>query len=276
MDATAHRQNIDNCREKLAALGADRARIAIILGSGLGGLDRHLTHPQRQSYAALPGFPKPGVAGHAGEAVTGELNGVPVLLYRGRQHFYETNDATALKTMIRTVRALGIPRLLVSNAAGSVNAHFGVGSLMSISDHINLSGYSPLVGENDDDWGPRFPPMTGAWDAQMRTFLRTAAEETGITMHEGVYACFRGPAFETPAEIRMAQKAGADAVGMSTVPDCLIARHCGLDVAGVSCLTNMGAGLSIENLSHDHTLENAAQAAGGFETLVSRFVELLP
>lgn len=275
MDATAHRQNIETCRQKLSALGAAEAKIAIILGSGLGGLDARLENPQRISYADLPGFPRPGVAGHAGEAVVGQLNGVTVLLYRGRQHFYETNDASPLKTMIRTVKALGIPRLFVSNAAGSVNTQFGVGALMNIADHINISGFSPLVGDNDDDWGPRFPPMTNAWDPHLRQLLRNAAEDTGVTLHEGIYVWFRGPAFETPAEIRMAQKIGGDAIGMSTVPDLLIARHCGLDVVGCSCLTNMGAGLSIENLSHAHTLENAARAADGFERLVSRFVELL-
>jgi xanthosine phosphorylase len=276
MDPHQHQKNIETCRDRLAALGGREAKIAIILGSGLGGLDALLENPQRVSYADLPGFPKPGVAGHAGEAVVGRLNGVQVLLYRGRQHFYETSDATPLKTMIRTVKALGIPRLFVSNAAGSVNRHFAVGTLMAISDHVNISGFNPLVGDNDEDWGPRFPPMTNAWDPHLRQLLRTAAEETGVTLNEGVYIWFRGPAFETPAEIRMAQKIGGDAIGMSTVPDLLIARHCGLDVVGCSCLTNMGAGLSVENLSHAHTLENAGRAAGGFETLVSHFVTLLP
>ncbi len=276
MDVAAHHQNIEACRSRLAAIGADRARIAIILGSGLGGLDARLDNPQRLSYADLPGFPRPGVAGHAGEAVTGTLNGVPVLLYRGRQHFYETQDATPLKTMIRTVKALGIPRLFVSNAAGSINPHFAVGSLMAITDHINISGFSPLVGDNDEDWGPRFPSMTDAWDPQLRQLLHAAAKDAGITLHQGVYVWFRGPAFETPAEIRMAQTIGGDAIGMSTVPDLLIARHCGLQVVGCACLTNMGAGLSVEKLSHAHTLENAARAAAGFEELLAKFVVRLP
>lgn len=276
MDAAQHNRHIADSRGKLAAIGADQAKIAVILGSGLGGLDAQLENAQRISYADLPGFPKPGVAGHAGEAVTGTLSGVPVLLYRGRQHFYETSDASALKVMIRTVKALGIPRLFISNAAGSLNLGFKTGELMAIADHINHMGFNPLVGENDDDWGPRFPPMAGAWNADLRALLHRAAKEAAVPLHEGVYVAFRGPTFETPAEIRMAQKMGGDAVGMSSVPDCVIARHCGLEVVGCSCLTNMGEGLSDEKLSHSHTLENAARAARGFEELIARFVTLLP
>lgn len=276
MDAAQHNRHIADSRGQLAAIGADQAKIAVILGSGLGGLDARLENARRISYADLPGFPKPGVAGHAGEAVTGTLSGVPVLLYRGRQHFYETSDASALKVMIRTVKALGIPRLFISNAAGSLNLGFKTGELMAIADHINYMGFNPLVGENDDDWGPRFPPMAGAWNADLRALLHRAAKDAAVPLHEGVYVAFRGPTFETPAEIRMAQKMGGDAVGMSSVPDCIIARHCGLEVVGCSCLTNMGEGLSDEKLSHSHTLENAARAARGFESLIARFVTLLP
>ncbi len=276
MTATNHTEHITVCRDRLAAIGADQARIAIILGSGLGGLDRHLTDAKRLSYGELVGFPKPGVAGHAGEAVVGKLNGVPVLLYRGRQHFYETHDASALKVMIRTVKALGIPRLFISNAAGALNTSFGVGELMAITDHINMMGFNPLIGENDDDWGPRFPAMSGAWNSELTALLHEAAAATGVKLNEGVYLAFRGPTFETAAEIKMAQGMGGDAVGMSSVPDCIIARHCGLEVVGCSCLTNMGEGLSDEKLSHSHTLENAARAAEGFEKLISHFVTLLP
>lgn len=276
MTATTLRPHIDACRDQLAEIGANQARIAIILGSGLGGLDRHLNTAHRISYTDLPGFPKPGVAGHAGEAVVGQLNGVTVLLYRGRQHFYETHDASALKVMIRTVKALGIPRLLISNAAGALNTSFGVGELMAITDHINMMGFNPLVGENDDDWGPRFPAMSGAWNTELTALLHQAANATNVTLNEGIYLAFRGPTFETAAEIRMAQAMGGDAVGMSSVPDCIIARHCGLEVVGCSCLTNMGEGLSDEKLSHSHTLENAARAAQGFEKLITHFVTLLP
>ena len=147
---------------------------------------------------------------------------------------------------------------------------------MAISDHINMMGFNPLVGENDESWGPRFPAMSDAWSPSLRALLKSAATSAEVALNEGVYLAFRGPTFETAAEIRMAQKMGGDAVGMSSVPDCIIARHCGLEVVGCSCLTNMGEGLSDEKLSHSHTLENAAHAAASFERLVSHFVRLLP
>jgi xanthosine phosphorylase len=163
----------------------------------------------------------------------------------------------------------------VSNAAGSLRADIGVSELMAIADHINWMGMNPLVGANDDDFGPRFPPMTDAWDPSLRAKLKEAAKKTGVKLHEGVYIAFRGPMFETPAEIRMAITLGAQAVGMSSVPDCVIARHCGLKVVGCSLITNMGAGLSDEKLSHAHTLEMAARGAADFEKLVTEFVKSL-
>ena len=194
---------------------------------------------------------------------------------RGRKHFYETDDAYPLKTMVRTVKALGIEILFLSNAAGSLQESVLPGSLMMITDHINFMGLHPLVGPNDADFGPRFPPMTHAWDPILSGKLAETAQAEHIPLHEGVYMAFRGPSFETPAEIKMAQKWGADAVGMSSVPDCIIARHCGLRVVGCSCITNLGAGMSDENLSHAHTLENAAKGAGDFEKLVTAFVKHL-
>lgn len=276
MDSATHKKNVETCRDLLRAkLGAAQPKIAIILGSGLGGLAERVENPVVTPYDALPGFPRLGVAGHVGEVVTGRLNGVEVLLFKGRKHFYETDDAYPLKTMIRTVQALGIPRLFVSNAAGAVNTAFQVTELMAISDHINYMGMNPLIGTNDDDFGPRFPPLKDAWNPQLRNILKDAAASAGIRLHEGVYVAFRGPSFETPAEIRMAQKMGGDAVGMSSVPDCIIARHCGLEVVGCSCLTNMGAGLSDEQLSHEHTLASAAKGAANFERLVMEFVARL-
>jgi xanthosine phosphorylase len=271
-----HAENVRQSAAKItAALGGLKPKIAIILGSGLSGLAKRVEHPVTLAYAELPGFPLLTVAGHAGQLILGKLNGVPVIVLNGRKHFYETSDAYPLKTMIRAMKAVGVETLFLSNAAGSLRAHIGVSELMLITDHINFLGLNPLVGPNDESFGPRFFPMADAWDPALGAKLKAVAQQQGVTLHQGVYVAFRGPSFETPAEIRMAQGWGGDAVGMSSVPDCLIARHCGLKVAGVSCITNMGAGLSDENLSHAHTLENAAKGAGAFEKLVLAAVKAL-
>lgn len=256
-------------------IGALQPKIAIILGSGLGGLGDRVENAVTIPYKDLPGYPVLGVVGHAGELIAGKLNGVDVIALKGRKHFYETDDPYPLKTVIRSMKAIGVEILFISNAAGSLRPAFKVGELMAISDHINYMGLNPLVGENDDDFGPRFPPMSDAYDVDLLEKLAAAAQKTGAALHRGVYVAFRGPTFETPAEIRMAANMGADAVGMSSVPDCIIARHCGLRVVGCSCLTNMGAGLSDEKLSHSHTLENAGRGAQMFEKLVAEFVTLL-
>jgi xanthosine phosphorylase len=177
--------------------------------------------------------------------------------------------------MIRAVHAAGADTLFLSNAAGSLRAHIKVSELMLITDHINFLGLNPLTGPNDEAFGPRFFPVTDAWDRDLRDRVKKVARSEGVTLHEGVYVAFRGPSFETPAEIRMAQGWGGDAVGMSSVPDCLIARHCGMKVVGISCITNMGAGLSDEHLTHAHTLENAARGAAAFERLVAAAVKVL-
>ncbi len=271
-----HTQNVECARDIiLGKIGAHHPKVAVILGSGLGGLSDRLKYPVSIPYRELPGFPAMTVAGHRGEVVAGNLNGVEVITLRGRTHFYETDNAYPLKTMIRTMKAIGVETLFLSNAAGSLRPEIKTGELMMITDHINYMGFHPLVGPNDDIFGPRFPPMGDAWDPALAKKLKEAAQQQGIPLHEGVYVAFRGPSFETPAEIRMAQKMGGDAVGMSSVPDCIIARHCGLKVVGCSCITNMGAGLSDEKLSHEHTLENAKRGADNFEKLVAAFVTRL-
>jgi len=275
-DQQAHLENVRLSAARItAALGGLQPKIAIILGSGLGGLAAKVEQPLTLAYQDLPGFPVLTVAGHAGQLIIGRLNGVPVIVLNGRKHFYETSDAYPLKTMVRAVRAAGVETLFLSNAAGSLRPHIKVSELMLITDHINFLGLNPLVGPNDESFGPRFVPVTDAWDRELGAKIKAVAQRDGITLHAGVYVAFRGPSFETPAEIRMAQGWGADAVGMSSVPECLIARHCGLKVAGVSCITNMGAGLSDEKLSHAHTLENAARGAGAFERLVLGAVKVL-
>lgn len=275
-DPQTHVENVRLSAEKItAAAGALRPKIAIILGSGLGGLAKRVENPVVLAYKDLPGFPVLTVTGHVGQLLIGRLNGVPVIVLNGRKHFYETHDAYPLKTMIRSMKAAGVETLFLSNAAGSLRPHIKVSELMLITDHINFLGLNPLVGPNDESFGPRFFSMTDAWDPALRTKILAVAREQGVTLHQGVYVAFRGPSFETPAEIRMAQGWGGDAVGMSSVPDGLIAHHCGLKVAGVSCITNMGAGLSDENLTHSHTLENAGKGAGAFEKLVMATVKVL-
>jgi len=275
-EAHAHGENVRQSAAALAAaLGGLRPRVAIVLGSGLGGLAACVEQATTVPYAALPGFPVLTVAGHAGNVILGRLGGVPVAVLNGRKHFYETNDPYPLRTMVRTMRALGVETLFLSNAAGSLRAHIKVSELMLITDHINFLGLNPLTGPNDEAFGPRFVPMSEAWDPALGAKVRATAAQLGITLHSGVYVAFRGPSFETPAEIRMAQGWGGDAVGMSSVPECLIARHCGLKVVGVSCITNMGAGLSDEKLSHAHTLENAAKGAADFERLVIGAIKVL-
>ena len=271
-----HAENVRQSAAKISgALGSLKPKIAVILGSGLGGLARQVENPVTLAYRDLPGFPMLTVAGHAGQLIIGKLSGVPVIVLNGRKHFYETSDAYPLKTMIRSMKAAGVQTIFLSNAAGSLRAHIKVSELMLITDHINFLGLNPLVGPNDESFGPRFFPMADAWDPELGAKLKAVAKEQGVTLHQGVYVAFRGPSFETPAEIRMAQGWGGDAVGMSSVPDCLIARHCGLKVVGVSCITNMGAGLSDENLSLAHTLENASKGAGAFEKLVLAAVKVL-
>ncbi len=275
-ESGAHAENVRLSAAKItAALGGLRPKIAIILGSGLGGLAKQVEKPTTLAYQDLPGFPLLTVAGHVGQLIIGSLNGVPVVVLNGRKHFYETSDAYPLKTMIRAVKAAGVETLFLSNAAGSLRPAIKVSELMLITDHINFLGLNPLVGPNDEAFGPRFFSMSDAWDAGLGAKLKSVAQQAGITLHQGVYVAFRGPSFETPAEIRMVQGWGGDAVGMSSVPDCLIARHCGLKVVGVSCITNMGAGLSDEKLSHAHTLENASKGANAFERLVLAAVKVL-
>ncbi|HEY5552530.1 MAG TPA: purine-nucleoside phosphorylase [Opitutaceae bacterium] len=275
-DPARHVENVRNSAAMIReACGGTVPRVAIILGSGLGGLAARVTDGTAIAYGDLPGFPQLTVAGHTGTLLIGRLDGVPVVVLQGRKHFYETCDPLPLCTMVRAVHAAGVDTLFLSNAAGSLRSHIGVSELMLISDHINYLGLNPLVGPNFDEFGPRFVPMGDAWDPVLRDTMKTAAAGIGVTLHEGVYMAFRGPSFETPAEIRMAQTIGADAVGMSSVPECIIARHCGMKVVGVSCITNMGAGLSDEEITHANTIENAGRGAAAFERLVIAAVKTI-
>ena len=255
-------------------IGDAKPRVGIILGSGLGDLGSQIIDITTITYKDLPGFPQPGVEGHAGNLLIGTLGGVTVACLQGRAHSYEGN----LKAMITPVRALqriGCEILLATNAAGCLIADRAPGSLMAISDHINLQPGNPLTGLNDDTFGPRFPNMVDAYDPALRALLLATAKDLGVTLYEGIYAGYLGPNFETPAEIRAFRTMGADAVGMSTVPEVLIARHCGLRVAAISVLTNLAAGMSGAPLTHDQTLHFADLAAKDLIKLVTAFLECL-
>jgi len=250
-------------------------RLGLILGSGLGGLADAAADAVAIEYGDLPGFPEPGVAGHGGRLVLGWLGGLPVALLQGRRHVYERGDPGAMRAPVRALRRMGAGGMLATNAAGSLRPESPPGSLMALSDHINMLGVNPLSGVNDDDVGPRFPSMRDAYDPALRGVLRHCAEELGISLPEGVYLAAHGPSFETPAEIRAFRTLGADAVGMSTVPEVILARHCGLRVAAVSAITNLAEGMGGEALSHEQTLKYAAAAADDLARLVERFCEAL-
>ena len=216
------------------------------------------------------------VAGHAGALILGRLAGQDVALFAGRSHVYERIEASAILTPVRTLKALGAELLVLTNAAGSLRPEVGPGSLVAISDHINLLGFNPLTGPNDDSVGPRFPSLAGAYDAALRERLHAAAGALGTELHDGVYLATAGPSFETPAEIRAFRTLGADVVGMSTVPEVIAARHAGLRVAAVSAVTNLAEGMGGEALSHEQTLRVAAQGAARLGPLLERFVGELP
>jgi xanthosine phosphorylase len=252
-----------------------RPRVGIVLGSGLGAVADAVADPVTIGYEDLPGFPRPGVQGHAGRAVLGQLSGVPVCVLMGRAHFYEGGDPAPRITPVRALRAAGADVLVLTNAAGSLRAELGPGRLMAISDHINLTGYNPLAGPNDESIGPRFPSLRDAYDPALRAELHAAASDLGIALGEGVYLAVSGPSFETPAEIRAFRTLGADAVGMSTVHETILARHAGLRVAAVSAISNLAEGMSDVPLSHEQTLADAQRAAGDLARLLEAFVRRL-
>jgi xanthosine phosphorylase len=252
-------------------IAARAPRLGIVLGSGLGAVAEALEDAETISYADLPDFPAPSVHGHAGTLWLGTLGGTPVACLQGRKHIYEGGDPGAMRGPVRALKAAGADALFVTNAAGSLNADVGPGSLMAISDHINMLGVNPLTGPNDDAIGPRFPSLRDAYDPGLRATLHEVARELGITLAEGVYLATSGPSFETPAEIRAFRTLGADAVGMSTVPEVILARHAGLEVVAVSAITNLAEGMGGEALSHEQTLRYANQAAGDLSRLIIGF-----
>jgi len=249
-------------------------RLGIVLGSGLGSLADYLTDTVAIPFAELPGWPPASAPGHAGQLLIGNLEGVPVVCLKGRLHLYEGNSDRLVVEPVLLMGRLGAKSVLITNAAGGVNIDYPAGTLMLISDHLNLTGHSPLIGPNDDALGPRFPDLVNAYSPRLRALMHRAAEEEGVTLEEGVYAGLTGPTYETPAEVRMLRTLGADAVGMSTVLEAIVARWAGIEVVGVSLVTNPGAGITGEPLSHEEVLEAAAEAGQRFTSLVRRFVRL--
>ena len=242
-------------------------REALVLGSGLGGIVDRMDQTVRVPYADLPGFPASGVSGHGGEVVGGILGRYPTIVLSGREHYYERGRADAMRVAIEALALIGVETLVLTNAAGSLREEIEPGSAMLITDHINFAGANPLIGESADS---RFLNMVDAYDPTILDSFRQAATDAKQDLHEGVYMWFSGPSFETPAEIRMARMMGADAVGMSTVPEVILARHAGLRVGAVSLITNYGAGMTGEALSHAETKQEGAKAAKAMGTLIER------
>ncbi len=242
--------------------------IGMILGSGLGDYADKIENPVKISYHDIPDFPVSTVAGHAGQFVLGTCMGKKVIAMQGRVHYYEGYSQRLITLPIRIMKRLGVKKVLLTNAAGGVNRSYEPGTLMVIRDHINYSGSNPLIGPNFEEDGPRFPDMSCVYDAGFRKSLKEKACENGIHLEEGVYMMFSGPNYETPAEVRMAGLLGADAVGMSTVPEAIVCGHCGIPVLGVSCVTNPGAGILDQPLNHAEVVETAARVKQTFEKVV--------
>lgn len=261
-------QKINAAAEYLLERVALRPSIGLVLGSGLGDFADTLEDAVKVPFGEIPNFPLPTVPGHSGMLVFGRKMGQTVVVLQGRIHYYEGLPQQETTLPIRVLAAIGVKTLVLTNACGGVNTAFHPGDLMLISDHINFSGANPLIGPNLDQFGPRFPDCSDLYTGSLRRAIKEKARSLGMTLQEGVYAMYSGPNYETPAEIRMFRTLGADAVGMSTVPEALVAGHCGMQVVGISCITNMAAGVLPQKLSHAEVMETAARVHDTFHTLV--------
>lgn len=250
--------------------------IGLILGSGLGELAHEIENPVKFNYVDIPHFPTSTVAGHEGQLVIGTLEGQEVIAMQGRFHYYEGYSMDQVTFPIRVMKQLGVQSIIVTNAAGGINKEFKPGNLMVITDHINQMGTNPLIGSNDDQLGVRFPDMSQAYDRQYITHALMCAKELHIDVKQGVYVGNTGPTYETPAEINMLRTFGADAVGMSTVPEVIVARHAGISVLGISCISNMAAGVLDQPLSHEEVIETTDMVKDDFLRLVKKIIYSLP
>src|SRR3989440_8292792 len=258
--------------EQIRSSAKARPSVAIVLGSGLGAFADELTESTSLSYQEISGFAQATVEGHAGRLVIGKTGEVPIVAMQGRFHFYEGYSLEDVTFPIRVLKSLGVRQLILTNAAGSLNTEFTPGSLMVITDHINLMGVNPLIGANDERFGPRFPDLTNTYSPELQDIVLQEARAMGMQMWRGVYASLTGPSYETPAEIHMVRALGADAVGMSTVPEAIVARHMDMQVVGISCITNLAAGVSDRPVDHSQVMATGERVRGDFTTLLNRVV----
>lgn len=265
-------KRIDEAAAKVLAV-CGKADIGVILGSGLGDYAEALEDAVKLPYSEIPGFPRSTVAGHAGMWCCGTLYGKRVVMMQGRFHYYEGYGMKDVTLPVRVMQKIGVKTLIVTNAAGGVNLGYHPGELMVIGDIFSMTAQNPLIGPNLDAFGPRFPDMSCAFDKELRALAHECANEQGFALREGVYAQMTGPTYETPAEIRMLRTLGADAVGMSTVPEVVVARHGGMRVLGISCITNMAAGILDQPLNHAEVTETANRVKGQFRNLLDRIIE---
>lgn len=254
---------------------SENPKVGIILGSGLGEMAENLKNMIVIKYSEVPNLPQATVKGHKGQFVFGKLQGKDVVMMQGRFHYYEGNKMEDIALPVYIMKYLGVETLVVTNAAGGVNLDFKPGDLMLIKDHVNLAFNNPLIGKNDDNVGVRFPDMSSAYDKELINLARTAADNLKIELKQGTYFMFTGPTYETPAEIKMTRILGGDAVGMSTVPEVIAARHCGLKVLGISCITNMAAGILNQGLNHEEVIEVSNRVKDKFISLINEFVKIL-
>ncbi|HKL41200.1 MAG TPA: purine-nucleoside phosphorylase [Clostridia bacterium] len=252
-----------------------KPELGLILGSGLGVLANEIDNPIKIKYDEIPHFSKSSVEGHAGQFVIGDLNGKEVMVMQGRTHYYEGLSMKQITFPVQLMKALGIEKLILTNSAGGVNTGYKAGDLMLISDHINFSGNNPLIGENYEAIGPRFPDMSDTYDKALRIRIKELAKTLDIRLQEGVYMFNTGPTYETAAEVRMARIIGADAVGMSTVPEAIVANHSGMSIVGISCITNMATGILDQPLDHKEVVETADRVRETFKTLVHKIIEII-
>jgi purine-nucleoside phosphorylase len=261
--------------EQIRSSAKTRPAVAIVLGSGLGAFADELTESTSLAYKEIAGFAQATVEGHAGRLVVGKAGEVPIAAMQGRFHFYEGYSLEDVTFPIRVLKSLGVRTLILTNAAGSLNTEFTPGSLMVISDHINLMGVNPLIGANDERFGPRFPDLTSTYDPDLQNIVIEEAKGLNIDMRRGVYAALTGPSYETPAEIHMVRTLGADAVGMSTVPEAIVARHMDMRVIGISCITNLAAGVSNRPVDHSQVIATGERVREQFTELLRRVIAKL-